>query len=178
MNDFAIYGKRETAFKLIATTAPKFILEVGTARNPANTFGDGGSTILWDRLAPRVISIDINPRSQTQARKLTKNVLYIVEDSASFLSRFVLDDDVLSVDFVYLDGMDFSQTDAKQAEASAKAHLVDVSLLWPRLKSGALLAIDDCHGTNEGKHQLAKDYLTCVGAEVILESYVTVWRKP
>jgi hypothetical protein len=38
--------------------------------------------------------------------------------------------------------------------------------------------VDDCKSETHGKHRFVRDWLLSLGVRPLLESYVTVWRKP
>ncbi len=57
-------------------------------------------------------------------------------------------------------------------------HLAELTSIYPRLPSGCIIAVDDCKSETHGKHRFVRDWLLSLGVRPLLESYVTVWRKP
>ena len=78
-----------------------------------------------------------------------------------------------NIDFLYLDSYDLTET-----IDSPLHHLAELASVYAALPSGCLIAIDDCVDEQHGKHRFVRDFLSRLGVEPVLPSYVTVWRKP
>ena len=91
---------RSNTFKTIFTYLDQIstsfnIIETGCARDEDNWFGDGCSTVLFDKYViarddgSRVTSVDISPQSIASCKKLvSENVDLIEADSVGFLHLF------------------------------------------------------------------------------------------
>jgi len=159
---------------LLRRPAP-IIVETGTLRQPGNWAGDGQSTRVWDWLARKhaalVLSCDINFEYCQTAAKLCPAVEVICADSITFLRGYLPP----TISLLYLDAFDYTPG----VEISSMMHHAgELAAVWDRLPKGALIAIDDCHSDNNGKHALVKQMLKCFGTAPELESYIHVWRKP
>lgn len=180
--DWSLYGKRAKAFKLISqlVASGAKVIETGTARSPYDTMGNGASTMLFDQLGYHVYTIDIDPRSQHAAKKLTSDrVKYLQGDSVSILEELALADKAQDVSLVFLDSMDYSLNNKAIALRSEEHHLAELHAIYASLPPGCLIAIDDCHSDEQGKHVMAGKELDALGCERVLyeDSYVRIWRK-
>jgi len=77
------------------------------------------------------------------------------------------------LDLLYLDSYDLVE-----GIESPTHHLAELTAVYPRLPSGCLIAVDDCVSATHGKHRFVLAWLASLGVQPILESYVTIWRKP
>lgn len=162
------------AYYLLAKQAPVHIAETGCARQADNWMGDGQSTQVWNWIIERTggsaISFDISPHSVSYAKTVAPLVDVQCIDSVQGL-RLIPHPERL--DFLYLDSFDL--TDGIE---SPTHHLAELASIYPRLSSGCLIAVDDCQSEKRGKHRFVRDWLLSLGVRPMLESYVTVWRKP
>ena len=162
------------AYYLLAKRAPIGILETGCAREVENWCGDGQSTRVWDWLLERCggfgVSFDINPTAVAYAQSKVKKMEVRCVDSVIGLRQFQMTE---LLDFVYLDSFDLSD-----GIESPTHHLAELTAIYPRLKSGCLIAVDDCKSAEHGKHRFVRDWLASLGVPPLFESYVTIWRKP
>lgn len=153
---------------------PVHILETGCARDEGNWAGDGQSTLVWDWMITQLggtgISIDLSPENAAVARSLVKRVEVKVSDSVIALKQ---EPELESLDLLYLDSYDWTGT-----FESPLHHAAEFAVAYPRLRSGCLIAIDDCFSDQEGKHVMVQDLLRGMGVEPVLRSRVTIWRKP
>lgn len=165
---------RLMAEELIAKGRPVHIAETGCARQVENWDGDGQSTRIWDwmieHLGGTAISLDISPASVKYARSTSPRVDVREIDSVVGLRTIVR---TLELDLLYLDSYDL--TDGIE---SPTHHLAELTSIYPRLPSGCLIAVDDCVDEGHGKHRFVRDWLSSLGVQPIVRSYITVWRKP
>jgi SAM-dependent methyltransferase len=170
---------RWPAFKLIAyyllsKQAPVHIAETGCAREEHNWGGDGQSTQVWNWIVERtggsLISFDINPKAVAYARSVAPLAEVRCIDSVQGLRQL---ENLEQLDFLYLDSFDLTA-----GIESPTHHLAELASVYPRLPSGCLIAVDDCKNETHGKHRFVRDWLMILGVRPLLESYVTVWRKP
>ena len=167
-------GFKLIAYYLLAKQEPVHIVETGCARQVNNWCGDGQSTQVWNWIVERtggsITSFDINPNCVAYAKSVAPLVDVQCIDSVQGL-RMIPHPEKL--DFLYLDSFDL--TDGIE---SPTHHLAELASIYPRLKSGCVVAVDDCKSETHGKHRFVKAWLSSLGVQPILESYVTVWRKP
>ena len=153
---------------------PVHILETGCARDEGNWNGDGQSTVVWDWIISQLggtgISVDISPENAAVARSLVKQVEVKVSDSVIALKQ---EPNLEQLDLLYLDSYDWDGS-----YESPLHHAAEFAVSFPRLKSGCLIAIDDCVSDDQGKHLMVRDLLHGLGVEPVLRGYVTIWRKP
>lgn len=171
--------RRYEAFKLIcehliSLGRPVKIVETGCVRAKDNWHGDGQSTVIWDwvisQVGGRATSIDLDPQACETAIRLAPAAKVICGDSVENLMYLT---DKSEIDFLYLDSMDWDGT-AKPA----LHHLDELAVCWDHLKPGTIIAIDDCLEDGRGKAQMIRPRLDKAGILPILDSYITIWRKP
>ena len=159
---------------LIARGRPLYIVETGCARQQGNWGGDGLSTVLWDwiitRTGGRSVTYEINHLNIIEGRKMVSKAEIVQCDSVVGLRTTETPD---KIDLLYLDSYDLTDT-----IDSPLHHLAELASIYAQLPSGSLIAIDDCVDEQHGKHRFVRDFLTRLGVEPVLRSYVTVWRKP
>lgn len=180
---------RWTAFcyiieRLDALQRPVTIVETGCAREPGNWAGDGQSTLIWDWVISEVggtaTSYDISPRSVAAARSQVKNAEIIEADSVIALRGIALEGRGEGVDLLYLDSYDWGGGGPQGGDgvhASPTHHLAELASIYSNLRSGCIIAVDDCFGPNEGKHVFVARFLKSLGVEPVASSYITVWIK-
>lgn len=159
---------------LIARGRPLYIIETGCARQVGNWSGDGLSTVLWDwlitRAGGRSITYEINHKNILEGRKMVSKAEIVQCDSVVGLRNTENQD---TIDLLYLDSYDLTET-----IDSPLHHLAELASIYAALPSGCLIAIDDCVDEQHGKHRFVRDFLSRLGVEPVLRSYITVWRKP
>jgi hypothetical protein len=179
-------GHRRARFEALAqgmldAKRPMCILETGCMRrselDPPEA--DGCSTLVWDYVAERTegacITVDLNPANVEHTKaQVSRYTQVFCADSLKFLAGIHL---TRPVDFLYLDSMDWQGTDEERA-LSALHHAAELCIAWPFLNHGALIAVDDCHGEYAGKHSIVKRFFDMIGAELLTDDYIHVWRKP
>jgi hypothetical protein len=162
------------AYYLLAKQGPVHIAETGCARQADNWNGDGQSTQVWNWIIERTggsaIAFDIDPGAVAYAKTVAPLVDVQCIDSVQGL-RMIPHPEKL--DFLYLDSYDVTP-----GIESPTHHLAELASIYPRLPSGCLIAVDDCKSETHGKHRFVRDWLLSLGVRPLLESYVTVWRKP
>lgn len=153
-----------------------FIVETGSMRNPGNWAGDGQSTMLWDFIAKytngSVFSIDTDPGAFELVRTHCPNVIPFLGDSIEMLSTF--SDNLNVTDLLYLDSLDYKDETA----LSELHHVGELAASYPKLKSGCLIAVDDCQSDSLGKHFLVKMFFERMNIRPIQSGYITLWKKP
>lgn len=175
--------KRWDAFTWIASTLfalqrPVSIGETGAMRRENNWAGDGHSSVVWDFIARtsggQMFTVDIDPEACGLVRRYCAEDTHriICSDSIRFLSSDTYAP--LELDFLYLDSMDFFFGNPR----SSLHHAGELAACYDRLKSGCLIAVDDCHTSVEGKHIMIRSFFDQLGVKPDIEGYVTVWRKP
>lgn len=170
---------RADAFEFIAKSLwalqrPISIVETGCARQADNWEGDGQSTLVWEWLinfcGGTGISFDISPVSTAYARTQVKKMQIEQIDSVTGLRSIA---NPQAIDFLYLDSFDLTETNE-----SAIHHLAELTSVYARLRSGCIIAVDDCFSDTKGKHLAVAAFLNWLGVQPVLRSYVTVWVKP
>jgi cephalosporin hydroxylase len=172
-------SRRWDAFRLIANDLiarrrPLYIVETGCARLADNWLGDGQSTLVWDWLLTKQggegWAFDIDETATRYAASRVSQMKIAQVDSIIGLRTTV---EVGKIDFLYLDSFDLVE-----GIESPTHHLAELTSVYPQLPSGCLIAVDDCVDEEYGKHRFVRDWLSRLGIEPVLRSYVTVWRKP
>jgi hypothetical protein len=161
------------AYYLLAKQEAIHIAETGCARQRDNWFGDGQSTQVWNWIIERtggsLTAFDINQACVDYAKSVAPLADVQCIDSVIGLRMFPNPE---KLDFLYLDSFDLTET-----IDSPTHHLAELASIYPRLKSGCLIAVDDCKGEH-GKHRFVAGWLHSIGVRPLFESYVTIWRKP
>lgn len=164
------------AAELFSLERSVFIAETGSMRALGNWGGDGQSTLLWNFIAKHTngcaFSIDSNPGAFEMVKTHCKNVIPFCDDSITMLTD--LAGLVENLDLLYLDSMDYQGETA----LSELHHAGELAACYSKLKSGCLIAVDDCHTDDQGKHFLVKTFFDRMNIEPIVKSYITVWEKP
>jgi predicted O-methyltransferase YrrM len=149
------YRTFHQALLLAVARNVKNIVETGTTREPGNWAGDGQSTYVFGAFAQRfgckLWTCDVAAEAIAAARQVTapfqQHIEYVVADSVTFLRDFDQ-----SIDFLYLDSLDFlvrgdpnPPQDHAVREARAALHA---------LHNQSIIVVDDCdlpHGGKGGK---------------------------
>lgn len=169
---------RWTAFDYIAKKCeelgrPVTIVETGCLREPGNWWDDGQSTALFGWLASKtkgtVLSIDYAKESLDAAVATVPNAVPVQMDSILALRNI---GDAENIDILYLDSMD--RTDRWD---SPLHHIGELASIYSRLKSGCLIAVDDCVGPY-GKHRYVSMFFSDIGVLPKVVSHIIVWEKP
>jgi SAM-dependent methyltransferase len=164
--------------KLSQLARPVFIVETGTARQEGNWSGDGQSTLIWDWVIRQIggyaVSVDIDEEAVKIAHRQASRVYCKCDDSQQFLRTMP---DAEKVDLLFLDAYDWG--DSKQANTLSELHHVgELAAIYERLRPGCLIAVDDCHGIDRGKHVLVQEFFNRLGVEPKHRGYISVWQKP
>jgi hypothetical protein len=175
-------ARRARNFRVMCEHAGKFqggvVIETGTAWDEGNWEGQGQSTIVWDWLAGHrpgleIHSIDIRPEAIETAQTQTSRITFHCGDSPKVLNS--LSDDVLSRCCVlYLDSFDWTPQLNIQ---SSMHHLGELCAVWAKLPKGCLIAVDDRHGNDAGKHLMVEAFMKCLGYEPIFKNHQIGWIK-
>lgn len=150
-----------------------YIMETGSIRAPGNWAGDGCSTAVWSWIIAQtdgyVASIDIDPEIFRLQRHKFPNVDFFTSDSLEFLTLFRSFEEL---DLLYLDSYDYN------GAPSSLHHVGELAIAYPKLKSGCMVAVDDCHSDASGKHVLVQKFFDLAGVKPAVKSHITVWIKP
>lgn len=162
---------------LSALNRPIMIVETGTARERGNWMGDGQSTLIWDwllgELHGQAYSVDLNSEAVEIARSQVSRVKCVCEDSQKFLRSFL---DADQIDLLYLDAYDWG--DSRRGNILSELHHIgELAAIYERLPTGCLIAVDDCHGIDQGKHVLVQEFFNRLGMEPLHRGYITIWKK-
>lgn len=167
-------GFKTLIYFMLAKREPVHIVETGCARERDNWSGDGQSTQIWqwviERTGGSITSFDINEVAVAYAKSVAPYADVQCVDSVIGLRKIQNPE---RIDLLYLDSFDLTDT-----IDSPTHHLAELTAIYPRLKSGCLIAVDDCIGETNGKHRFVRDWLCMLGVPPLLESYITIWRKP
>lgn len=190
---------REMFKHLDLLEGPVAIVETGCARSVDNWWGDGLSTLLFDRyIASRAdgstcVSVDINDRAVANARQLAAHVRVVQDDSVHFLSELAdqFASEGRTIDLLYLDSFDL---DKSYWQPSAIHHLKELTAVIRCLRNDTLVAVDDCPCTADfipagsdrehmflnaptvgGKGRLIAEYANAVGAHLRFAQYQAGW---
>lgn len=165
------------AQELFNLNRPVEIVETGCMREIGNWKGDGQSTLLWDFIAELTngyfAAVDSDSKAVSVAAEASTcfQTSIFCNDSIAFLKRHQPRSDI---DLLYLDSMDYDG----ERNLSALHHVGELACVYRDLKPGCLIAVDDCHSAKAGKHIFVKAFFDSIGVEPLINSYITVWRKP
>lgn len=177
---FGVLGntKRWNAFSTISShlfelQRPVHIAETGCLRIVGNWEGDGQSTAVWGWVAQRtggsLTSIDISSTSVNAAKAVVPWANIVLSDSICALREIPSPE---ALDLLYLDSYDVTGW-----YDSPLHHVGELAAIYERLKSGCLIAVDDCELKN-GKDKYIRMIMSDVGAEQICSGYINAWVKP
>ncbi len=154
---------------------PIYVVETGTARKNNHWAGDGQSTVVWDWMAAEygghVISIDIDKHAIEEAREVCSTRVQFIHDDAVVALWEIPNKD--KIDVLYLDSMD------AHFEGSAEHHYQELIAIYDELRPGAIIAIDDYQGENQGKHVVVAALFARKNVKpTIWTSAIISWVKP
>jgi hypothetical protein len=157
------------------------IVETGGLRLPGNFRGYGQSTVIFDAYVQyrrgQLISVDLDPVCALNTRHLCSlRTTAVTADAVSFLNLLSSLGEERTIDLLYLDSMDLDQ---ENPAPSAQHHLKEVAAIMPRLKPGALIAVDDNPIVNDrrmGKGYLVEEFLSGIGAKKLYDGYQVLWQ--
>jgi len=144
------------------------IVETGTTRN-LHAWGDGNATILFDlfiqEYGGQVNTVDIDPDAcKVSYENTSNNTLVTIGDSVNYLHRFPNPEDI---DLLYLDSFDL---DWDNPHSSAFHHMKELTTVYPKLKKGCLIVVDD-NENGVGKGQYVAEFLDQVGDKLYFDEY-------
>ena len=175
-------------FEYLRKTDKPFILETGCARKEDNWFGDGLSSLLFDKYIQeyggKFITIDISEESVNFCKSRVSNrTEVILGDSVKCL--YDLNQRLLTtnekIDLLYLDSMDAPRDRPEIVFQSAVHHLYEFITISRSIKAGALVCVDDNWVINnrlEGKGKLIADYFDKIGKHPVKIGYQIIWKFP
>lgn len=164
------------------------IVETGSMRPGFTMDGDGQSTKLFDNFVNyydgQVITVDLDKNTSNFANTNTTNkTITYNQDSVLFLWNILNLD---KVDLFYLDSYDVDFNNPILANIHHFKELVAISK-W--LKSGVLVAVDDCKFDNSdiripkhipaqyvGKGVFVENFMQNINADIIFDGYQKVWK--
>ena len=172
---WGLLGQRLNAFERITAMLQSgcVIVETGTVRQAGNWGGDGQSTVVWnayaEMLGGHVTTIDLDPVGATLVEQLAlASTTAITGDSLQVLPTLT----VSHIDFLYLDSFD---VDWNNTTPAAEHHLAELKIVWPLLKPGSIVAVDD-NRNGHGKGELVAAHMAANNVPEILNEYVRVWK--
>jgi hypothetical protein len=197
-------GKREKTFRNIfwyldQIAHPLIIVETGCARIAGNWEGDGQSTVLFDKYISFrdsesvLYSVDVDPNSVAEARKLVSHRVQLSQDdSVRFLRQ--LSSQLLekgkTIDMLYLDSFDL---DRVYWYPSAIHHLKELCAAMRSIRKDTLVAVDDSpfdglfvpglqnqihfveNPSIGGKGRLIAEFAAACGAKLEFSGYQAAW---
>jgi len=173
-------------FEYLGKTDRPFIVETGCARKEDNWFGDGLSSLLFDRYVQeyggKFITIDISEESVKFCRGHVSNLTEVIlGDSVKCL--YDLNQKLLmtneKIDLLYLDSIDAPRDKPEIISQSAVHHLYEFITISRSLKTGALVCVDDnwaTHNRLDGKGKILADYFHKIGNEPVKAGYQLIWK--
>jgi hypothetical protein len=177
---------------------PVTIVETGCVRTEGN-WGDGQSTVLFDKyISSRdsdsiCYSVDINPRSVAECKKLVSNRIQVNQgNSIGYLHQLakMLSEKKQFISLVYLDSYDI---DWANWYPSASHHLKELTAILPCIDKATLVTVDDSplsghfilgsknqimftqNPVISGKGRLVAEYAFQTGAKLVFSSYQAGW---
>ena len=173
---------RYPAFALLIQELSKrenpLIVETGTARWKDNWIGDGQTTLIWDwyisKYGGEAWSVDIDLKYVENASSQISKVHCVCSDSISFLRRFAEPE---RIDLLFLDSYDWGDT-LKERSLSELHHIGELACVYERLRPGTIIAVDDCHSYDMGKHVMVRTFFDRLGCYPIYPDYIGIWIKP
>lgn len=161
---------------LIEKNKPVFVVETGCARRPGAWIGDGQSTMIWDYIVEMVggsvTSFDISEEAILFTKRNTKHVNAVCIDSITGIRGIP---NKSEIDLLFLDSYDVTND-----YRSPLHHFGELASAYEGLKSGCIIAIDDCGSgkASYGKDRYVSAFLNEQRAENIITSYISAWIKP
>ena len=167
-------------FSLLEAARPQGdfrIVETGSMRVPGNWEGDGQSTVLFDHFVTfhggELLTVDLSPEcGDLIAQACSAQVLFTCEDSVRYLHKLSNAGDQ-RIDLLYLDSFDL---DVNQPMPSAFHHVKELLAIWPVLRPGALIVVDDNPADSIGKGFLVENFLDHIGVPKVFDGYQKVWQ--
>ncbi len=163
-------------------TGPDHPWEWGGRHGP---WSEGNSTLLFDRFAEacggQVVSVDRDPAACALARAASSaaTTTVIEADSLAAIGGDLSPFGVSSADLVYLDTF---ATAGAPPDPSDDHHRREIEAIWPRLRPGSLLLVDDGRDPETGRHgpghRVVGAVLRGAGLVPVAEGFQALWRKP
>ena len=168
----------------LGTKSNPIVVETGCSRKDHGLLAwgdDGCSTFLFDifsiRNKGKLFSVDINPRNVAHSQSKTSSRVEITcSDSVKYLENLEFAN---RIDLLYLDSFDFDPADPNPSQ---RHHLKEISAIFPRLKSGCFILVDDAgvHSSNAplGKAGEVFKFMANKGIQPTISDYHILWIKP
>ncbi|OFZ84223.1 MAG: hypothetical protein A2W21_01455 [Betaproteobacteria bacterium RBG_16_66_20] len=172
------------------------IVETGCARAEGNWYGDGQSTLLFDRFVNHwggsVRTVDISQDACTWLRgRVSSKVTVTCSDSVAYLRELTRSDES-GIDLLYLDSFDL---DWRNPHPAALHHLHELCAIMPLLASGTLIVVDDTARNQalvqfKGREMIVHDYgvagkggyvaefFAKIGCAPVIQGYQHGWIMP
>lgn len=158
---------------LIDLSRPVNITETGCAREMGSWESDGKSTFVFNWLAVKTggtaTSIDISKENIEYAKTFAKENRFILGDSVEAIRKM---ENIEDQDLFYFDSYDVTGD-----YRSPMHHLAELSSSLIRMKSGCLVAVDDCD-MPFGKGKYVSKIMDEINAQKIIEGKINLWVKP
>ena len=165
---------------------PVQIIETGCVRQPDDFEGAGHSTLIFDQYVQdrggTVYSVDIDPVHTALCRALVSDRVKVhTGDSVAYLAQLASEKE-LSPDLIYLDSLDWMETDPFQTAL----HCADeFQAVRPLIRDDTLVVVDDTPGTLikgvipqldiQGKGAFLVKYAETAGAELMFHDWQAGW---
>lgn len=175
--------KRFATFKLamdiMRARGHQIVIETGTARRGDKSCAtDGCSTVLFGKwtssnLGMTFLSVDNDPLAIEAAVESTwhfNSTQVILSDSVAFLKSYPQ-----TIDFLYLDSMDFDNNNPRPAQELA---LREIVAAYPKLHEDSVVMVDDCGMAFGGKCTYVEVFLKELGWRTLLKSYQLIMVTP
>ena len=165
-------------FRYLDNIDSPVIIETGISRMINNYTGDGHSTLLFDeylhffKKSGKLITIDIDKnKCNFTAPLLSDKSTIICSDSVISLYTLSQDASFPKIDLLYLDSYD---VDWDNPHPSALHHFKELLAVFPKLKPGTLIVVDD-HDNGRGKGKYIADYMSNINKTPYFNEYQIGW---
>ena len=184
---FALEDKRRPGFELLYEKVKKsenpLIVETGCTRQPDNWFGDGQSTVVFNKMCEMhegtLNSVDISEDACRFARNLIGPRAHVFcGDSVRWCheAEQIFGRINRGIDVLYLDSFDL---DVNNWHPSAQHHIYELLAIKGALRPGSLVAVDDnliMDGQHVGKGTYVAQWMAKVGKKMLHQGYQWIWE--
>ena len=164
------------AKELFNKKRPVNIIETGTLRAENDWLGYGHSTLIWDWIANKIggiiNSVDIDEEAIKLASSKTKHINFVHCDSFIYLRHV----NASKLDLLYLDSYNWSR---ELHISSCLHHMGELAAVYDKLPKGCLIAVDDRHTNELGKHVLVDKFFDSIVKTIpLIKCHMIIWEKP
>lgn len=184
---FALEDKRRPGFEMlyekVKSSQNPLIVETGCTRQPDNWFGDGQSTVVFNKMCEMhdgtLSSVDINEAACRFARTLVGPRAHVFcGDSVKWCQEAeqIYGRINRTIDVLYLDSYDL---DVNNWHPSAQHHIYELLAIKGALRPGSLVAVDDnliMNGQHVGKGTYVAEWMAKVGKKMLHQGYQWIWE--